>query len=291
MVDALVRSVRFVKGGVSMGTLPEAPYPEVCFIGRSNVGKSSLTNFLVGRRAIAYTSKTPGKTQQYNYFVLNELAEGVASSSAAASSARMTTTTAVSASAGQPIGRRRAPSISSTCRASATPRCPEPPRKKWLQFLGRYCREREQPKMVVHLIDGEIGPLETDLMIMRMVRDAAKGRRGGYHASRRTASRRKPCTIRQRRWRGQRRPSRQPVVTRQQRRRLPAAARAAGSMRSSSQRSTRAGAGGEEGGGKGARGHRGDGLPAAARRRRHKREQKGGRAAAWRLMREARVGQ
>ena len=70
--DAMVRSVRFVKGGVSMDTLPYDDYPEVAFVGRSNVGKSSLVNMVLGRRALAYASKTPGKTQQYNYFILNE---------------------------------------------------------------------------------------------------------------------------------------------------------------------------------------------------------------------------
>ena len=174
MVDALVRSVRFVKGGVSMGTLPEAPYPEVCFIGRSNVGKSSLTNFLVGRRAIAYTSKTPGKTQQYNYFVLNELAEGVASSKRGRKQREND----------DDDGRVRFPQPTNWQKAGTFhlvdlpglgyAKVPGASRKKWLQFLGQYCREREQLKMVVHLIDGEIGPLETDLMIMRMVRDAAK---------------------------------------------------------------------------------------------------------------------
>ena len=44
----------------------------MAFVGRSNVGKSSLVNMVLGRRAIARTSKTPGKTQQYNYFVINE---------------------------------------------------------------------------------------------------------------------------------------------------------------------------------------------------------------------------
>ena len=42
-------------GGVSMQTLPQAPLPEVAFFGRSNVGKSSLVNMVLGRRAIAYT--------------------------------------------------------------------------------------------------------------------------------------------------------------------------------------------------------------------------------------------
>ena len=71
LVQAMVKSCSFVTGGVSMDTLPAARLPEVAFIGRSNVGKSSLVNMVLGRRAIAYTSKTPGKTQQYNYFVLN----------------------------------------------------------------------------------------------------------------------------------------------------------------------------------------------------------------------------
>ena len=77
LVDALVHAVRFVKGGVSMETLPTGGLAEVAFVGRSNVGKSSLVNMVLGRRAIAYTSKTPGKTQQYNYFAVNEGRAGV----------------------------------------------------------------------------------------------------------------------------------------------------------------------------------------------------------------------
>ena len=54
-----------------METLPEPVMPEVAFIGRSNVGKSSLVNMVCNRRALAYTSKTPGKTQMFNYFAVN----------------------------------------------------------------------------------------------------------------------------------------------------------------------------------------------------------------------------
>eukprot|EP00965_Chrysotila_dentata_P087390 2885532-Pleurochrysis_carterae.AAC.1 len=60
MVDALVHQVKFVTGGVSMDTLPTADLGEVCFVGRSNVGKSSLVNMVLGRQGIAYTSKKPG---------------------------------------------------------------------------------------------------------------------------------------------------------------------------------------------------------------------------------------
>jgi GTP-binding protein len=51
-----------------MTTLPPPSQPEIAFIGRSNCGKSSLINMLTNRKALAYTSKTPGKTSEFNYF-------------------------------------------------------------------------------------------------------------------------------------------------------------------------------------------------------------------------------
>lgn len=62
--------VDFVKGVVAMDGLPPADRPEVCFAGRSNVGKSSLINALTGRKGIARASNTPGRTQEINYFAL-----------------------------------------------------------------------------------------------------------------------------------------------------------------------------------------------------------------------------
>lgn len=64
------KECRFVAGAGNPAALPPETLPEIAFIGRSNVGKSSLVNALTGRRMLARTSRTPGRTQQINFFDL-----------------------------------------------------------------------------------------------------------------------------------------------------------------------------------------------------------------------------
>jgi GTP-binding protein len=66
-----IRSADFLQSGLRAGHFPQTSLPEIAFAGRSNVGKSSLINALVGRRALVRTSRTPGQTRMLNFFLVN----------------------------------------------------------------------------------------------------------------------------------------------------------------------------------------------------------------------------
>ncbi|RPI19392.1 MAG: YihA family ribosome biogenesis GTP-binding protein [Ignavibacteriae bacterium] len=67
-----IQTAEFVNSVTDLGQLPTAHLPEIVFIGRSNVGKSSLINKLCGKSKLAKTSSIPGRTRQLNYYLINE---------------------------------------------------------------------------------------------------------------------------------------------------------------------------------------------------------------------------
>lgn len=67
-----IKSAQFVKGAIGGEGLPIENFPQIAFVGRSNVGKSSVINTLVGIKDLANSSSTPGRTLQLNFFLINE---------------------------------------------------------------------------------------------------------------------------------------------------------------------------------------------------------------------------
>jgi GTP-binding protein EngB required for normal cell division len=152
--NALVRRVIFVKGAVDMSGLPPDDRGEVAFIGRSNVGKSSLVNMITNRKALAYTSRTPGKTQEFNYFAVNdkplkekEIKYG-------------------DTIAGEPDD--------DTFYLVDLPgfgfaKVPTAQRRDWADFMSSYLSKRKTLKVVFHLIDSRHGPIDEDSNIMKQI--------------------------------------------------------------------------------------------------------------------------
>ena len=68
----IIKQASFAGSSQNIAQKPKEALPEFAFIGRSNVGKSSLINMLCGRKGLAHTSSTPGKTQLVNHFLIND---------------------------------------------------------------------------------------------------------------------------------------------------------------------------------------------------------------------------
>ena len=66
--NMIIKEAKFIKSSATLSECPEKKLPEYVFLGRSNVGKSSLINAITGRKSIARASNTPGRTQEINFF-------------------------------------------------------------------------------------------------------------------------------------------------------------------------------------------------------------------------------
>ena len=128
-----IKSAEFVKSSVSVADCPPANHPDFAFIGRSNVGKSSLVNCLTGRKQLALVSNTPGKTQTINHFMV------------------------LSAGAG--------PWYLVDLPGYGYARAPGDLRDAWTDFTMEFFQKRESLVSCLLLIDGTIPPQEVDLEV------------------------------------------------------------------------------------------------------------------------------
>lgn len=131
--------VTFLKSAPALQFLPDPAVPEIAFAGRSNVGKSSLLNALTGRRAIARTSVTPGRTQELNFFDVAD------------------------------PPRFRLVDMPGYGFAKA----PKDVVRKWRFLVNDYLRGRQVLKRTLLLIDARHGIKPVDLEVMRMLDEAA----------------------------------------------------------------------------------------------------------------------
>ncbi len=123
----IIKSAEFKCSNTRTDKLPAPVLPEYAFIGRSNVGKSSLINMLTGKKGLAKTSQTPGKTQLINHFLVNESWYIV------------------------------------DLPGYGYAKISKSKREEWEKFIRYYLRHRESLQCVFVLIDSRLDPQQTDL--------------------------------------------------------------------------------------------------------------------------------
>jgi GTP-binding protein len=130
--------LEFLLSAPAIGQLPESR-AEIAFVGRSNVGKSSLLNAVAGRKKLALVSNTPGRTQLLNCFeVRGEDATVV------------------------------------DCPGYGYAKVSKATRESWQPMIEEYLLRREQLEMILLLVDGEIGPTTSDLQMLEWLRAHAR---------------------------------------------------------------------------------------------------------------------
>ena len=131
-----VNEARFVKSAMDPKDYPRDRRPEVAFVGRSNVGKSSLLNVLLNKKGLAKTSGTPGKTQTLNFFDVNGKIYFV------------------------------------DLPGYGFAKVPLSVKEHWNRVMGDYLRERDMLRMVVLLVDARHKPTELDQQMLTMLEEA-----------------------------------------------------------------------------------------------------------------------
>lgn len=123
----IVKQAEFLKSVMHLNQLPDDALPEIALAGRSNVGKSSLINRMLGRKALAKTSSTPGKTQMLNYYKINNAFYFV------------------------------------DCPGYGYAKVPHAMKRHWGQLIETYLTGREELRLVLHLIDLRHPPTADDV--------------------------------------------------------------------------------------------------------------------------------
>jgi GTP-binding protein len=131
--------IDFLKSAPALEFIPDGVVPEVAFAGRSNVGKSSLLNALTGRKSLARTSVTPGRTQELNFFDV-----------------------------GQPLAFRLV-----DMPGYGFAKAPKDMVRKWRYLINDFLRGRQSLKRTLVLIDSRHGIKDVDREILTMLDKAA----------------------------------------------------------------------------------------------------------------------
>jgi len=120
------QTARFITSAPALKDCPDESLPEFCFAGRSNVGKSSLLNKMTNKRRLARTSNTPGKTQQMNYYNIDETCYFV------------------------------------DLPGFGFAKVPEKERKRWGKDIQEYLKNRSTLRLILHLVDARHPPTALD---------------------------------------------------------------------------------------------------------------------------------
>lgn len=135
-----ITGASFLTSAVAKSQYPVEKLPEIAFVGRSNVGKSTLTNSLMNRRNLAHTSKTPGKTQMINFFLVGA---NVASKG------------------------RRYDFYLVDLPGYGYARAARSERLNWARFIEEYLQTSPQLKFVCQLIDSRHEPMASDIHMFK----------------------------------------------------------------------------------------------------------------------------